>query len=60
MRYKIGSADVEPNCGNCWDFLMLRKADITTGADVFNTHMAKFFCAQERPHTVAQLLQVMA
>lgn len=60
MRHKIGIADVEPNWGKSWDFLMPRKADITTGAVVVNAHMAQFFCAQEHPYTVGQLLQVVA
>ena len=60
MRHKIGIAYVEPNWGKSWDFLMPRKADITTGAVVVNAHMAQFFCAQEHPYTVGQLLQVVA
>ena len=60
MRHKIGIADVEPNWGKSWDFLMSCEADIAKDFGVVNAHMAQFFCAQEHPHTVGQLLQVVA
>ena len=60
MRHKIGIADVEPNWGKSWGFLMSCEADIAKDFGVVNAHMAQFFCAPKPLFTVAQLLQVVA